>query len=650
MNERLPDFPHSKGINPKDGVAPCQNPHAQQTASEVLLLLARELPKLVNVASSTAATSPSEESSRKRRRLNDEPETDFDCVSSDIASLPDSGVLEAVVAAYFRNVHPWIPLIHQGRLLHKLEDLSAHPEVLVILHSMTIAAGRFVPAYGASPTGMSGAHRKWVVYTAMESLSLENLQALIIIAWSDIGQGEAAKAWSIIGSLTRTVEYMQLTQEQVPGRHRAFCRPYASLRHTDDWTTIEERRRVFWIVFLLDRLCSVMMGWNTSLTSTDVHRRLPCDGVLWRKQTPVLTPFFGIWDKSKGSLGQPIGFESRRASRDSPELLDDKIRNGNDANSTALPSSSSHPVTDLSSIGALAYNIEATESMSRIMTHFLQQCVNLHDQIEIAAWLTRFKELDLRLVHWKMLLPQKWKANPNLTRQVPLMDPNLTTAHVTHNASMILLHQVIAYPPARWKFRNQLPSACSGEACYLSGIEIATISAKYLTKSLVGSPVSSQFAFCLFLAGRVLLVHWRYTPGNQLPSEFWSITSSLEEMSRRWNGQTGAVSSQRDVFTKYADRLKALYDLSALDQNFRIDVIDYTNDISYRCSQSAVSLPHTAWPEMSPVIFTNVTGTQEDWSSTLDFNFASDFMLDQDFMDMDRVITFDDGSMFTTDF
>lgn len=52
----------------------------------------------------------------------------------------------------------------------------------------------------------------------------------------------------------------------------------------------------------------------------------------------------------------------------------------------------------MSTIGAFALCIEATESMSRVTTYFLQQRINLQDQKQVGSWLTRFKELDLRLV------------------------------------------------------------------------------------------------------------------------------------------------------------------------------------------------------------------------------------------------------------
>lgn len=53
---------------------------------------------------------------------------------------------------------------------------------------------------------------------------------------------------------------------------------------------------------------------------------------------------------------------------------------------------------DMTTVGAFAYCIEATESLSRVTTYFLQQRINFQDRQELGSWLTRFKELDLRLV------------------------------------------------------------------------------------------------------------------------------------------------------------------------------------------------------------------------------------------------------------
>jgi hypothetical protein len=623
---------------------------SESAAYDIIALLAKELPKLIQAPRGPQVTPlQSSEPSSKRPRLDvDDIETPGTFQFDDTPQLPEPRLLEAIVTAYFHHIHPWVPMIHQTRFLRRFADHAEKKQLLVILHAITIAASKFVPG-GWAPTREHQRIRSWVLCTAMDCLSLENLQALIILAFHDIGSGNAAKAWSIVGSLTRTVEYTQLAQEQEDGEHRPFCQPYASLQHTDDWTEIEERRRVFWNVFLLDRFCSVTKGWNTSLTSDDVCRRLPCDGHLWRKQQLVLTPYFGIWDKSKGRIGNPIGYASRFPS---PSQAGNDAQIQNQINSTPSEGPSTSIMTDMSTVGAFAYNIEATESMSRVMSYFLQQKINVSDQSEISSWLTRFKELDLRLVHWKMLLPQRWKTNPNLTRHVPLMDPNLTTAHVTHNASMILLHQLIAYPPLHWGFRHRLPSNCSAETCLSSGIEIATITEKYLAKSPTGSLISSQYAFCLFIAARVLLTHWRYTPGNQLPPEFWSLMQNLNESSRRWIAISKTPHGEQDLFTRYSARLKELYELCVTDETYQINVMDYTGETDHYHDITGLAEPFKSWSEINQNLPQGVTEMDmlPTPSDTADFNNISQIMLDQNFMKMDRVITFDDGSMFTAAF
>ncbi|KAI8263700.1 Tropolone cluster transcription factor tropK [Colletotrichum sp. SAR11_239] len=258
-----------------------------------------------------------------------------------------------------------------------------------------------------------------------------------------------------------------------------------------DWSSYSMR---WWLVLF------VTTGWNTSLTSDDVHRRLPADGGLWHKEESVITPYFGIWDRSAAKIGNSIAFLP--AHYPSPEqTADAPPQTPVSANPNKGPNT-----VDMTTVGAFAYCIEATESLSRVTTYFLQQKINFQDRQEVSSWLTRFKELDLRLVHWKMFLPQKWKDS-NISRQPALinMDPNLTLAHVTHNTSMILLHQRIAYPEARWSNIVKLPSFCSAETCQIAAVETATITQKYLKYTPENSPATSQFAFCVFISARVLL-------------------------------------------------------------------------------------------------------------------------------------------------
>lgn len=435
------------------------------------------------------------------------------------------------------------------------------------------------------------------------------------------------------------------------------------------------------------------MGWNTSLTSIDVHQRLPCDGILWRKEEAVTTPYMGIWDKATGGIGNMSPGSARR--HDGDPTAGDLDRRG----SRAAPRPGE---TDVSRIGAFAYCVEATESMSRVVTYFLQQRLDPTNPDEVTAWLARFKELDLRLVHWKMFLPQKWK--PNVPKQDSSMDPNLTLAHVTHNASTILLHQLIAYPPLSWPFRTRLPSVWSADTCCLAGMEIATITKKYLENTPQSLPLASFFAFCLYIAARAMLIHWRHDTQNRQLDEFWSLTHSLEEMSRRWNGPSvGPETQRRDISAKYAWKLRDLHRRCMHDRHFRIQVMDYTQEVDHRASftppqrvydgglgmsvrvpsqESAEAQPSwdstpavtsavahsgnatTAEPQQAaqtsmpyqqydlretPMSVQAPTTAAHGSQGPDDLEMTRQMATSEFLMDMDRVITFNDGSLFTVD-
>ncbi|KAJ5287418.1 hypothetical protein N7478_003104 [Penicillium angulare] len=561
---------------------------------------------------------------RKRRRVDScgNPHIHLDVPFEDLldasSSLPAPDLLENTVNEYFNKIHPWIPIIHETRFRSRMHDPEQRLQLVIIIHAMVVAAIRYAhpEAHGISAADVelkARRSRNIVVLNAMDSLSVENLQALTIIAFDDIGNGNTSRAWSIVGSLTRTVEYLRLSVEDEDRDVQRLLKPLLSLPPSQKWVEEEERRRVFWTIFNLDRFCSVATGyvpeislrthslfyyinilcsWNTSLTADDVHRRLPADGGLWHREEQVKTPFFGIWDRSEARIGNSIAFLPAKYSGvpQSPDQLPTSTIQNASPQSTA-PSSS---MPDMSTVGAFAYCVEATESLSRVTTFFLQQEINFHDRQEVSNWLTRFKELDLRLVHWKMFLPQKWKDS-NISRQPTLihMDPNLTLAHVTHNTSMILLHQRMAYPPAEWANIVRLPSDCSAETCQNAAIEIQNMTAKYLGNTPESDPIANQFVFCVFVAARVLLVHWRYY-ASPLPTELWYLINSLDEMARRW---LGSSSHRHCLASTYADHLRDLYQRCVFSPNFSVDVLGYSTVVS---NNHALSIPGSTISTRSP--------------------------------------------------
>lgn len=106
----------------------------------------------------------------------------------------------------------------------------------------------------------------------------------------------------------------------------------------------------------------------------------------------MVTPYFGIWDKSAAKIGNPISHI--------PALYPSPSHNDYVTNGSPAAAKRETENVDISKLGAFAYCIESTESLSQVTSFFLQQLVDFQDRQQVVSWLTRFKELDLRLVQY----------------------------------------------------------------------------------------------------------------------------------------------------------------------------------------------------------------------------------------------------------
>ncbi|KAM5382540.1 hypothetical protein ACJZ2D_002544 [Fusarium nematophilum] len=446
--------------------------------------------------------------------------------------LPPDDLVDSLVEIYFVQVHPWIPMLHVRQFRRMLAHPSQRRSIRTILHAIVSLCIRFSTdprldeaAHPGLRARYASQSRQAVILRSMESFSAENLRALIILAFDTIGSGRGPSAWSIVGSMTRTVEQLRLSvEDEDDDRYhaRSLIRRMAFLPPSASWWEAEERRRIFWNVFLMDRFCSIATGWNLSLTSVDVRRRLPCEGALWEEGQPLKTPtpFFGVADQAYS------------------------------ASNSTLPATRPDSEEEQASLGGFAYCIEATESLSLVTSFFLQHKVDVNNLHDVQTWLVRFKQLDLRLVQWKIFLPEKWREACVLNAD-GIMDPNLTLAHITHNTAAVLLHQGIAYPAPEWQqaVPVRLPSSSSAETCLAAAVEVAVIADKFLQNSAILT--NPQFAFCLFICGRMLLAHAGYFNKPLSPS-FHSLVNSLSEMGRRWSGPHGSGSN---LASRFAARL-----------------------------------------------------------------------------------------------
>lgn len=169
------------------------------------------------------------------------------------------------------------------------------------------------------------------------------------------------------------------------------------------------------------------------------------------------------------------------------------------------------------------------------------------------------------------MLPERWREACAVNADGN-MDPNLTLAHITHNTAVVLLHQGMAYPSPIWQSTGiRLPSASSAETCIAAAIEVSTIAENYLRNSLFLA--NHQFAFCLFVCGRMLLAHAAYFQIPLESSSFNSLIFSLREMAARWDGDSRTTNSggtsNSNLASKFASRLREARDLGATTYDIR---------------------------------------------------------------------------------
>jgi hypothetical protein len=187
-------------------------------------------------------------------------------------------------------------------------------------------------------------------------------------------------------------------------------------------------------------------------------------------------------------------------------------------------------------------------------------------------------------------------------------------------------------------------------------------------------PLNNQFAFCVYIAARVLLLYWRYSSIDCLSPEFWLLIQSLEAMSKRW---AGLVGPQDNLASKYSATLIQLHAQCTQDESFAISIPAYTTEVKHSkvpLQTPSGGLDRRQWlrneaPNVpSPQLRTTYSATElvsqytpvnissnaislghstEPYSggsgSGGELGMISQMLFDAQFADMDRVISFDDG-------
>ncbi|PNP76103.1 hypothetical protein FNYG_10661 [Fusarium nygamai] len=182
--------------------------------------------------------------------------------------LSQGNVVLDVSQNYFATVHKWLPMISKKRMDMGLPVQNAGPDLAMLFLGMKLVT---TPAIDITDSTLYDTAKSFLA--SLESngvISLLCLQAMILIALYEYSHAIYPAAWMTIGSCARYADILGLT----PG-------DYSPLGQVTTWTEAEERRRVWWSIYIIDKLVSLGSRKRCLLPDVQPQCKLPVDDGAW---------------------------------------------------------------------------------------------------------------------------------------------------------------------------------------------------------------------------------------------------------------------------------------------------------------------------------------------------------------------------------
>lgn len=312
--------------------------------------------------------------------------------------LPPYDLLYALVDLFFKHINTWCPILHRQTTRDALFGSSGLDEAdRILLHAMVATTLRFSTDARLNEPARSQYHdrsKQKVLLYGLENSSVKSLQALVILALDIVGSSNGPPGWNLLALITRSVVQLGLAVETTSTSVSPLYPSIYTLRamvlpDPRDFIEDESRRRLFWMVYLLDRYATIATAFDFALDDKEIDRKLPCRDDLFARNQTVDTRFFVTPDRTDYSMNHPENF------------------------------------------GSFGYYIEILGILSRIHL-FLKKPVDIGALHDVEQWQREYRQLDNSLEAWKFNLPTEYGNSARI------FSPNESTRHV--NAIWIMLH------------------------------------------------------------------------------------------------------------------------------------------------------------------------------------------------------------------
>lgn len=312
--------------------------------------------------------------------------------------FPPYDLLYALTDLFFKHINTWCPILHRRTTLDSLFGPNALEEAdRILLHAIVATTLRFSTDPRLSEQSRERYHsvsKQKVLLYGLENSSVKALQALVILALDIVGNSNGPPGWNLLALITRSVVQLGLAVETTSASVAPVYPSIYTLRAMvlpEPKTFIEDesRRRLFWMVYLLDRYATISTAFDFALDDKEIDRKLPCRDDLFARNQAVETRWFPTAERTDYTMNKP------------------------------------------ENLGSFSYYIEIIGILSQIH-RFLKQPVDIGALSDVEQWQNEYRSLDQKLNAWKFSLPSEYG---NMSR---LFNPNGGNKIV--NCMWIMLH------------------------------------------------------------------------------------------------------------------------------------------------------------------------------------------------------------------
>ncbi|KAH7065606.1 C6 transcription factor-like protein [Macrophomina phaseolina] len=474
-------------------------------------------------ASMYSSHNPPLESPSLNISMNHQPQP---AISSQEPDFPPYDLLYALADLYFKHINTWCPILHRRSTLDSLFGSSTLEEAdRILLHAIVATTLRFSTDPRLTKESRERYHatsKQKVLLYGLENSSVKALQALVILALDLVGFSNGPPGWNLLALITRSVVQLGLSVEATsslvsPNVPSIYTLRAMVLPEPRDFIEDESRRRLFWMVYMLDRYATIATAFEFALDEKETDRKLPCRDDFFARNQPVETRWFRTPKRTDYSLNKP------------------------------------------ENLGSFSYYVELLGILSQIH-QFLKKPVDIGSLTDVEQWQREFRELDNALASWKYSLPSDFG---NMSRIYgtgkgdSMVDCGWIMLHAAFHTTVIRLHSSAAYPTTRSPIFT--PSYTAIQRC-LTAVEAITGLCEYVKTNGMLSQLGTPFAFSLWVAARVLLVHGS-TIEHHVDPAINPLVETLRELGTYWR-----------VAERYATLLQRVLDEYRASQHGPADV------------------------------------------------------------------------------